>query len=105
MAAQPLYIDSDQILFLKNCKDKDGNYVNDGIVTYTIESKQPVDGIIEEIDSGTLSFVSDGRYEKILDKGEIAGIEEGRHYYITIIFTNPGGKDLKKKIEVYGAYS
>lgn len=103
--AIPMYIDSDQILYLRNVRHRDGTLLTEGVVEYEIKSKLPVDGAIVTVSTGVLTYVEPGLFEKVVDTAELEGIVVGRRYYVYFYYTNDDGDNLKKRVEVYGAYS
>lgn len=101
--AKPIYKSCDQVLFFKNAKDRAGAPIADtATVTYIITSRHPVDGVLQELDSGTLSWVSEGRFETVLDATVTENVIIGMFYDAVMVLEDLDGNSVEKTLELYG---
>lgn len=103
MAAN-LYRACDQILFFRNVKDRDGEFIDpSAVATYTITSRHEVDGEYQELAAGNLNWVSEGRWEAVLDADVMDGVIIGMHYDVVVVLSDNEGNDVTKELEAVGA--
>lgn len=95
------YVDDDQVIYLKDVLDADGDPITDATVTYTIESMYTFDGAVQVVGSGTLAYNSErGRFERAVPQAENDEMVVGRRYIIKYTVVTFDGANSRPELVV-----